>query len=70
MAEQLDNSASSLRDRLYNLFVNYDDYVTFSNEAWIPANSNSSLDSIESIHDVIHGLTGSLGHMTFIEYSA
>jgi tyrosinase len=27
-------------------------------------------DSIESLHDQIHGLTGSGGHMNFIEYSA
>ncbi|CZR68874.1 related to tyrosinase precursor (monophenol monooxygenase) [Phialocephala subalpina] len=45
-------------------------YTTFSNEAWIKDNDPSSYDSIESIHDQIHGLTGSGGHMTYIDYSA
>lgn len=27
-------------------------------------------DSIESVHDQIHGLAGSGGHMSYIEYSA
>lgn len=70
VAEQLDNSASSFRARLYNLFTNYPDYTTFSNEAWIPANNTEGYDSIESIHDQIHGLTGSGGHMTYIDYSS
>ncbi|KAF8860872.1 Di-copper centre-containing protein [Acephala macrosclerotiorum] len=70
VAQQLDNNASSFRRRLYTLFTNYHDYITFSNEAWIKDNDPSSYDSIESIHDQIHGLTGSGGHMTYIDYSA
>ncbi|RDW85231.1 hypothetical protein BP6252_02821 [Coleophoma cylindrospora] len=67
MAAALDNSASSLRNRLYNLFTNYQNYTEFSNEAF----SNSVYyDSIESVHDFIHGYTGNGGHMTYIEYSA
>lgn len=69
VAQQLDNSAASFRNRLYNLFTNYHDYVTFSNEAWIPSDNTEGYDSIESIHDQIHGLTGSGGHMTYIDYS-
>lgn len=69
VAQQLDNSAASFRDRLYNLFTNYPNYTTFSNEAWIPDNNTEGYDSIESIHDQIHGLTGSGGHMTYIDYS-
>lgn len=44
----------------------------FSNEAWIPNGKDyaGGFDSIESIHDQIHGLTGSGGHMTYIDYSA
>jgi tyrosinase len=70
VAQQLDNSASSLRSRLYNLFSNYHDYTTFSNEAWIPGNNPNGYDSIESVHDNVHGLTGSGGHMTYIDYAA
>ncbi|TGO50344.1 hypothetical protein BOTNAR_0396g00080 [Botryotinia narcissicola] len=70
VAQQLDNSAASFRNRLYNLFTNYHDYSTFSNEAWITASSPRDFDSIESLHDQIHGLTGSGGHMSYIDYSS
>jgi tyrosinase len=71
VAQQLDNNASSLRQRLYMLFTYYHDYTTFSNEAWIDSNNNlNGYDSIESLHDQIHGLTGNGGHMTYIDYSA
>ncbi|PQE18684.1 hypothetical protein CJF30_00009685 [Rutstroemia sp. NJR-2017a BBW] len=70
VAAQLDNSAASFRNRLYNLFTNYHDYSTFSNEAWIKSDSPGDYDSIESLHDQIHGLTGSGGHMSYIDYSA
>ena len=48
----------------------YNDYTTFSNEAWIADDNPAGYDSLESIHDQIHGLTGSGGHMTYIHYSA
>ncbi|KAI6717340.1 hypothetical protein JHW43_000243, partial [Diplocarpon mali] len=70
IAHQLDNSAASFRNRLYILLTMYHDYTTFSNEAWISSNNPEGYDSIESIHDQIHGLTGSGGHMTYINYSA
>jgi tyrosinase len=71
VAQQLDNNAASLRQRLYMLFTYYHDYTTFSNEAWIDSNNNpNGYDSIESVHDQIHGLTGNGGHMTYIDYSA
>ncbi|KUJ18454.1 Di-copper centre-containing protein [Mollisia scopiformis] len=70
VAQQLDNNAASFRSRLYVLLTNYHDYTTFSNEAWIKDTDPSSYDSIESIHDQIHGLVGSGGHMMYIDYSA
>lgn len=70
VAQQLDNSAASFRDRLYILLTMYHDYTTFSNEAWITTDNPENYDSLESIHDQIHGLTGSGGHMTYINYSA
>ena len=48
----------------------YNDYTIFSNEAWINDDNPAGHDSLESIHDQIHGLTGSGGHMTYIHYSA
>ncbi|ESZ91618.1 hypothetical protein SBOR_7980 [Sclerotinia borealis F-4128] len=44
--------------------------VTFSNKAWITAASPGDFDSIEFLHDQIHGLTGSGGHMSYVDYSA
>lgn len=70
VAQQLDNNAGQLKTRLYNLFVNFKNYTTFSNEAWIPSGSSADYDSIESLHDLIHGLTGSGGHMSYVDYSA
>jgi tyrosinase len=70
VATQLDSNALMFRRRIYLLLTNYHDYTTFSNEAWIPGSSPSAYDSLESIHDSIHGLTGNEGHMTYIYYSA
>lgn len=70
MAQQLDNSAAAIQGRLYNLLTNYPNYAKFSNEAWIPNPNPNNYDSIESVHDTIHGLVGSGGHMSWITYSA
>jgi tyrosinase len=65
VAQQLDNSAPSFRRRLYNLFTNYHSYEYFSNEAWFSSSNNpNGYDSIESLHDQIHGLAGSGGHLS------
>lgn len=64
-----DNNRVSFQDRLYNLFTNYDNFTEFGNEAWMnPSVSNA--DSLESIHDAIHSILGSNGHMTYLDYSA
>lgn len=69
VAQQLDNNRLTLRDRLYNLFTSIADYNQVSNKAWFP-NDGGSYDSFESVHDAIHGLTGSGGHMGVVDYSA
>ncbi len=63
--------------RLYNLFATYKNFTTFSNSAWIfnqfgPGGTEdySNYDSIESIHDLVHGATGMGGHMTMVDLSA
>ena len=70
VAANLDNSVSSFRSRLYNLFTQDHSYATFSNEAWIPNPNPQGYDSLESIHDQVHGLIGQGGHMSYIDYSA
>jgi tyrosinase len=70
VAQQLNNSAAGLRSRLYNLLTNYHDYAQFSNEAWLPRPNPNAFDSVESIHDAIHGLVGNGGHMSIVSYAA
>ncbi|KAI9775145.1 MAG: hypothetical protein M1839_001396 [Geoglossum umbratile] len=66
---QLQNNRTTLRDGLYTLFTSYNRFDWFSNKAWMPGDG-ASYNSIESIHDTIHGLTGSGGHMGVVDYSA
>ncbi|KAI0009769.1 Di-copper centre-containing protein [Xylariaceae sp. FL0662B] len=73
VAHALDAHLPSFQQRLYNLFANYPDYKTFSNEGWIPSgvDNNSTYDSIESLHDSIHIIGGGVyGHLAIIAYSA
>ncbi|QIW96023.1 hypothetical protein AMS68_001541 [Peltaster fructicola] len=70
VAAVMDNNRQSIQQRLYNLFTNYDNFTQFSNEAWYFGNTASSADSLESIHDVVHAITGQSGHMTYLDYSA
>lgn len=65
----LDNSRVSFMNRLYNLFTFYGNYTQFGTEAWEDG-TFANADSIESLHDTIHSLTGNNGHMTFLDYSA
>ena len=70
VAQALDNGRISFRDRLYNLFTSYNNFTQFGNEAWMSSSDVSNADSLEAIHDVIHSITGSGGHMTYLDYSA
>jgi tyrosinase len=63
--EQLRNNRLSYRDRIYNLFTAYNNYTEFSSKAWFPSDGGN-YDSIESVHDQIHGLTGNGGHMGYV----
>lgn len=65
-----DNNRVSFQDRLYNLFTFYSNFTQFGNEAWMQSSGVSNADSLESIHDAIHGILGSNGHMTYLDYSA
>ena len=61
-----ENNQPSFKQRMYNLFTNYRDYNQFSNAAWIEDNLPGA-DSAESVHNVIHGIVGSGGHMAFLD---
>ncbi|KAH0538314.1 hypothetical protein FGG08_005088 [Glutinoglossum americanum] len=68
--QQLRNSRTTFRDGLYTLFTAYNRFDWFSNKAWMPGNGGRGYNSIESIHDQIHGLVGNGGHMGVVDYSA
>ncbi|KAG9672204.1 Di-copper centre-containing protein, partial [Aureobasidium melanogenum] len=63
------NSQSNYRDRLYNLYTNYNNFSQFGDSAWI-SSSSTNADSLESIHDAIHSSVGNNGHMTYLDYAA
>lgn len=66
-SQAIANNQASLRSRIYNLLTNYPNFNSFSNEA---ANPGGNSDSLESVHDQIHSLTGGGGDMTYLDYSA
>ncbi|KXS95512.1 hypothetical protein AC578_4625 [Pseudocercospora eumusae] len=68
IAAQIDSQYLGWKSRIYNMLVYYNNFTQFSNEAWIQDHSNA--DSIEAIHDTLHGIIGSDGHMTYLDYSA
>jgi tyrosinase len=67
----MNGQQSNLASRLFNLFANYQNFAMVSNEAWAQGQSGN-YDSIESIHDAIHGLFGggNNGDMSIIDVSA
>ena len=48
-----------------NLLQTYGNFDNFGNEGWIP-NQPGYYDSLESLHDQIHGLVGNGGHMSIV----
>ena len=70
VSRQLDNNAATFRSRVYNLLGQQHNYSVFSNTGWYPDNTDADYDSIEGIHDQIHALVGSGGHMSVTDYSA
>lgn len=69
VAAQILQSQPSYSQRFMNILQVYWKFEHFGNEGWIP-NSPGTYDSLESIHDQIHGLVGNGGHMAIIDYSA
>jgi tyrosinase len=63
----LNSNAASIHDRTYLLLSRQSNYSPFSNHAYVDSRGNS-YDSLEGIHDTIHGLIG--GWMGLIGYSS
>jgi len=69
----LDQNFPSFQQRVYHLLSNSHNYSSFSNEGWIslpPGQWTSEYDSLESLHDTIHTLSGLAGHMMWIPFSS
>lgn len=63
MALALNSSRLNIQSRVYGVLATEHDYAGISNDL-VPG------ESIESIHDTIHNLLGSDGHMSMLAYSA
>ena len=72
IVKELDNNQGTYAKRYLNLLEAYPTFDKFGNKAWMPnaADAPGSYDSLESLHDAIHGLIGNGGHFTYNEYSA
>jgi tyrosinase len=71
VAQALGTSLPAIRQRLFTLFSNYNNYVVFSTKQYRNGLANgSTFDSIENLHDSIHTIIGQTGHMQYIQYSA
>lgn len=64
----MEKQQENLANRVYNLLTFYSNFTQFSNEAWYGDQEN--IDSIEALHDLIHGITGKSGHMSFLDFAA
>ncbi|PVF95429.1 Di-copper centre-containing protein [Serendipita vermifera] len=71
LESNLQNNRLTIRDRTYNLLSQATTYEAFSNDGYLgPRTDPKFFDSLESIHNSIHGLTGSSGHMGYVDYAA
>jgi tyrosinase len=70
----VDGIPENLRTRIYKLFTDYEKFEDFATTVLIPAPGDMkpgrTYDSLEGIHDVVHGRTGGIGNMGYLAYSA
>ncbi|KAF4979880.1 hypothetical protein FZEAL_3991 [Fusarium zealandicum] len=59
-----------IQERLFILFSSFKDFNSFGSKAWAVTQNLSTLDSIESIHDIVHTYGGLKGHMTYVPLSS
>lgn len=67
VGQQITQSQDSYAQRFMNLLQAYPRFANFSNSAWTP--ESPGYDSLESLHNQIHGLIGNGGHMSIIDYA-
>jgi tyrosinase len=62
-------NGETLTDKVYYLVARQVDYAPFSNTGFPAEKRNGSFDSLESIHNQLHGLVGGNGHMAYVPFS-
>lgn len=62
-------NGESLTDKVYFLVARQSNYGPFSNTGFPIELRNGSYDSLESIHNQVHGLVGGNGHMAYVPFS-
>ncbi|KAL8738305.1 MAG: hypothetical protein Q9181_000894 [Wetmoreana brouardii] len=67
VSQQISQSQDTYAQRFMNLLQAYPRFTNFSNSAWTP--NSPGYDSLESLHNQIHGLLGNGGHMAVIDYA-
>ncbi|KAI9806999.1 MAG: hypothetical protein M1833_002657 [Piccolia ochrophora] len=67
--QQLAANAANIHDRTYLLLTRQTKYAPFSNTGFTD-DRGQSFDSLEAVHNDVHGLVGNGGHMSYVPYSA
>ena len=67
VSQQIQASQDSYAQRFMILLKNYPHFANFSTSAWTP--NAAGYDSLESLHNQVHGLIGNGGHMAVVDYA-
>ncbi|KAL9136330.1 MAG: hypothetical protein Q9175_002475, partial [Cornicularia normoerica] len=65
---QLEANAQAIHDATYQLIADQSNYAPFSNTGYTDGRGGS-YNSLENMHNAIHGLVGNGGHMGYIPYA-
>lgn len=65
---RLEANAQVIQDATYQLIADQSNYAPFSNAGYTDSRGGS-YNSLENMHNAIHSLVGSGGHMSFIPYA-
>ena len=64
VSRQIQQSQGTYSQRFMTLLQAYPSFTNFSNSQWTP--DSPGYDSLESLHNQIHGLIGNGGHMAIV----
>lgn len=70
ITRQVDALLTQNQQSLFMLFSSYRDFSAFSNRLFREDGNDTDFASIEGLHDTLHNVLGTGGHMEFIMYSS